>query len=333
MVFNTDFVIIGGVKIYIKDVDSYLAESFLLLYNSNKSNENKLLNLSRYNGERQQYVDKLLEAYLENFNNINEILAVLKDTVSVDNILKLNLNRNDNYQITLKDFWYLKRDWCYLKEGEEQIEIIVNSIKEELSNYKFQNSLFLGCGAGRLVVEFCDIFDKIYSTDKSFSMIWHINKLLNNVSYDFYNPNPKNVFKIEDVARKYTAAIDIENRKKIADKIDFFVSDVLDLPFNNYSLNTIFSIYFTDVIALKLWFPKINSILKSKGLFIHFGPLDYFFSDETEMLTAEEFRSFFETNNYKTIVDKIIETPHLKDDSSISYQIYKNWFFIAEKQL
>ncbi|MNY60251.1 hypothetical protein D3C86_1967820 [compost metagenome] len=50
------------------------------------------------------------------------------------------------------------------------------------------------------------------------------------------------------------------------------------------------------------------------------------------MLTAEEFRMFFEKNNYKTIVDKIVETPHLKDGSSISYQVYRNWLFIAEKQ-
>jgi carnosine N-methyltransferase len=332
MVFSTDFIVIDGVKIYIQDVNKYLAESYLLLYNSNKSNEYKLLHFSKYEGERQQYVNKLLEAYLCNYNNINEILGGIKEYITVDDILKLNLNRNDNFQITLKDFWYLKRDWSYLQEGEQQIKIIVESIKKELTNYSLTNSLFLGCGAGRLVVEFYDLFDKIYATDKSFSMLWHINKLLTSETYEFYNPNHKNVFRIEDVARKYSAFINETNRIKIIEKIDFFVSDVLNLPFKDNSLDSIFSIYFTDVIALKLWFPKINSILKSKGLFIHFGPLDYFFSDEIEMLTAEEFRMFFEKNNYKTIVDKVVETPHLKDDSSISYQVYRNWLFIAEKQ-
>jgi carnosine N-methyltransferase len=331
MIFNTDFTTIGGVKIYINDVDSYIAESYLLLYNHNKLNERKLFQLTKYSGDRKEYIDKLIEAYLYNYNNIDDILSILKDKVMVDNILKLNLNTNNNYQITLKDFWYLQRDWCYFTEGEEQINIIVNSIKKELISYNLDNSLFLGCGVGRLAVEFCDNFNKIYSTDKSFSMIWHINRLLNSNNYEFYDLQPRNIFKIENVAQKYISFINDTKKRQIREKVEFFVSDALSLPFKNNSLDSIFSIYFSDVIALKLWFPNIDSILKANGLFIHFGPLDYFFTDETEMLTAEEFRLFFEKKGYITLVDKIIETTHLKESNSLSYQIYKNWFFIAKK--
>jgi carnosine N-methyltransferase len=49
------------------------------------------------------------------------------------------------------------------------------------------------------------------------------------------------------------------------------------------------------------------------------------------MLTAEEFRLFFENSGYTTILDRIVETPHLEDHNSFSYKIYRNWLFIAKK--
>ena len=82
----------------------------------------------------------------------------------------------------------------------------------------------------------------------------------------------------------------------------------------------------------KLWFKKINDKVKKGGYFIHFGPLDYFFSDESEMLTAIEFKDFFEKNGYTTITDQILETSHLNDSNSFSYKVYRNWLFIAKKK-
>src|SRR5690606_26294833 len=139
--------------------------------------------------------------------------------------------------------------------------------------------------------------------DKSYSMIWHIKELMKNDLYEFYQPRIKNVIKLDNVAQKHIAYIDDERKNIITSKIDFFVADIFDLPFESNEIDCIFSIYFTDVIALKLWFQKIDNILKNKGLFVHFGPLDYFFSDETEMLTAEEIRLYFEDKNYITLVD------------------------------
>ena len=85
-------------------------------------------------------------------------------------------------------------------------------------------------------------------------------------------------------------------------------------------------------MALKLWFGEIDRVLTDNGLFIHFGPLDYFFGDIREMLTAEEFRQFFEAKGYRTLVDRVVEAPHLDDPNSNSLKGYRNWFFIAQKQ-
>ncbi|MFL0136917.1 class I SAM-dependent methyltransferase, partial [Tenacibaculum maritimum] len=275
----------------------------------------------------------LKAAYIQNAKNVNTIKNLLKDRFSLSSFENTRLNSTDNVGYTLKDFIYLRRDWTFLSEGEKQLDITISNIRQELIKIDFpkENALFIGCGVGRIAFDLSNLFKKTYATDKSFSMIWHLQKLLNGESITFYNPHVKNVFKKENIAQKYIAKIPDDKLSANKNKLEAFISDVLDLPFQDETVNSIFSIYFTDVIALKLWFNHINSKLSNSGLFIHFGPLDYFFSDEREMLTAEEFRLFFEENGYTTLVDKVIETPHLEDSNSITYKVYRNWFFIAQK--
>lgn len=329
MVFNKESIEIDGVKIFIENADAYIAESYMLLLNHNKFNE---WNLHKYISQekRKEYFNSLIEAYLCNYNNIREVLSKIKPFLEIDEILNVTTNRGNVVNTTLKDYLYLHRDWCFYNEGEKQIETSVKKIKNYLP-YNLSNALFLGCGVGRLAVEFSDIFDRIYATDKSYSMIWHINRLISEKNFEFYTPQEKNVYSLENVAQKHLAFIPNDLKKKIREKIDFFVSDVLDLPIREKSIDAIFSIYFTDIISLKLWFDTVNNKIKEGGYFIHFGPLDYFFSDESEMLTATEFKDFFEKNGYKTVTDQILVTSHLNDPNSFSYKVYRNWLFVAKK--
>lgn len=328
---------LDNVSIYIEDsnIENYYAESYFLYKNHLNYLLHKINSFTPYKsgGNRNKYFTLLYDAYHQNAKNVNNLTEILKEKVTINSYERLRINSNDNTQITLKDFVYLRRDWSFEKEAEEQIKTTLNSLKKELTKIKHDtnNSLFLGSGVGRLAFEFTDIYQKVYATDKSFSMIWHLQQLLDGQSITFYNPHEKNVHKIENVAKKYIAKIPEKKLNQGKNKFEAIVSDVLNLPFENNSINSIFSIYFTDVIALKLWFNEINNKLSEKGLFIHFGPLDYFFSDEREMLTAEEFKLFFESNGYTTLVDKVIETPHLQDSNSISYKVYRNWFYIAQK--
>ncbi len=329
--------VLGDVTIYIDEnkLPTYYAESYFLYKNHLNYLSQKINKYKSYenSSQRKDYFKELNKAYIQNGSNTHKIVSVLEKKVTISAYENLKINGTDNTQTTLKDYIYLRRDWTYLEEAEKQLKTTIESIKEELSKIKHKknNSLFLGCGVGRIAFEFIDIYEKVYATDKSFSMIWHLQKLLNAETINFFNPHEKNVHKLENVAQAYQAKIPTESLK-LKNKFQAFVSDVLDLPFESGTVDSIFSIYFTDVIALKLWFKEINDKLSGNGLFIHFGPLDYFFSDEREMLTAEEFKKTFENNGYKTLVDKIIETPHLEDSNSISYKVYRNWFFIAQKE-
>jgi len=334
--FNRKRKKIDDVAIYIDEdkLEAYYAESYQLYNNHLKY---LLSNISKYDSyskeKRAEYFLVLKTAFLQNAKNVNSIKDLLSDKFSLTAFENTKLNSTDNTSFTLKDYIYLRRDWTFLDEGEKQLDKTISNIRQELLKIDFQteNALFIGCGVGRIAFDLSDLFKKTYATDKSFSMIWHLQKLLNGENITFYNPHVKNVLKKENVAQKYVAKIPLYRLKANKNKFETFISDVLNLPFQNETVNSIFSIYFTDVIALKLWFNHINSKLTNNGLFVHFGPLDYFFSDEREMLTAEEFKLFFEENGYTTLVDKVVETPHLEDSNSITYKVYRNWFFIAQK--
>ena len=177
---------ISGVPIYIDNIPTYITESFYLLYKHNKIMGNKIHELTKYKGNREVYINNLIEGYLHNYNNIKDILNDIIENVSIISLLDLNINPSNELNTTLKDFWYLRRDWCYYKEGESQINTIVKSIKAVIPKDTYRNSLFLGCGTGRLAVDLADIFEKVYASDKSYSMIWHIHKLLKDDSYEFY---------------------------------------------------------------------------------------------------------------------------------------------------
>ena len=333
-VFNRTPKTIDGVDIFIKqeNIDNYISESYYILSRHYQylCQVNNLFSIDSI--ERKEYFNLLHNAFSHNLKILKEIMNSLENQIKLDSFANTSTNSNNKTsEVLLKDYHYIQRDWCS-PHKKSQIDSVVDAIRTELNNVSIakENALFLGAGTGRFVFEIADIFDKSYATDKSFSMVWHTKKLMEGREIDFYKPILKNVLNLNKVAKKFSAYIPSKYRK-LNDKVSYFVSDVLDLPLNENSLSVVFSIYFTDVIALKLWFNKINLLVQPKGLFVHFGPLDSFFTDPNEMLTAEEFKSFFESNGYKTITDTVIETPHIEDSNSMSYKVYRNWFFIAQK--
>ncbi|WP_027393254.1 hypothetical protein [Aquimarina latercula] len=335
MIFNKECTSFGDVSVYLeeKDLHNYYAESFYLLNSHLKYLHYNINKFSKTPKSRTEYYELLYKAFSHNAKEITKLVDLLGSNVDLSAYTNIRPNKTDDTQMLLKDYFYLSRDWSDLDSGENQVNKINEEIKTELSKLKFDtsNALLLGAGSGRFAVDLLDVFDKVYATDKSFSMVWHFQELLKGKSIDFYKPQTKNILKLENVAQKYSAKIPEKDLPK-ANKVNYFVSDVLNLPFEEKTVNAIFSIYFTDVIALKLWYNQVNKTLTDNGIFIHFGPLDYFFSSEMEMLTAEEFRQFFENNGYTTLVDKVIETPHLEDENSMTYKVYRNWFFVAQKQ-
>jgi carnosine N-methyltransferase len=331
---------ISGISVHIDDPDAFLAETYSL-YSQILLNHTKQLNRLRSTATaatsmvRQGSLLRIAQAMESNLSSIKDILHALEPHVKVTELAKVHLNPTDNLTGYLKDYAYLRRDWSGSLRSERQLNTIRDTLERIVLSHLVdtQSSLFLGAGVGRIAFELTDHFERVYATDKSFSMAWHYHKLKTN-TISFYEINHKNIATVDEQVHLINASpLHVAEKNVVQrrlDKLEYFISDALSLPFEDQTLSSVFSIYFSDVIALKLWLPEIKRVLKKDGVFVHFGPLDYFFEDVTEMLTCEEVRAVFEDNDFVILADEFTETEHLPSDSLMANKLYNNWIFAAQ---
>ncbi len=332
---------IAGIPIYIENKAYFASEAYSLYTQLISSHKNQALSLTKSkpkSPERAQALDDIQKAILFNLETLVEIQSKLEPYVDAKTLVSFRSNPSDDLSGYLKDFRYLKRDWGWENSSEDQLKVIRTSIEKSLSQLSMDNdsALFLGAGVGRIVYDLAYLFNKVYATDKSFSMAYHYHKLLNQ-DIDFYEIDYKNIYSWRNSTKKIAATITPQHLARnefldIASKVNYFISDVVMLPFPDNSVSAIFSVYFTDVIAIKLWLPEIKRVLKKDGLFIHFGPLDYFFSDPAEMLSAQELKSVFENSGFLSIHDQLIDTIHLPSNNAFVNKSYTNWHYVARKE-
>ncbi|GJM31481.1 MAG: hypothetical protein DHS20C18_04820 [Saprospiraceae bacterium] len=329
-------------NIKLSNADKFLTEEFHLYYHIYHNHLQQVQSLHKSKPRFAQAAARLqaiIEAKKHNNQLLQQIMEALRPHAKIDHLMALQAKQKawrgqNNAHAYLKDFRYMMRDWCALPEGESQVFQIIEGLKEQTAKFSpdQQAILFLGAGMGRIAFEHTTLFEKVYALDKSFSMVYHFNKLLQQ-NIEFYEINEFNVLKPENSSRKLTASIQNASPEALIhkDRFEYFVGDATELPFEDGALSCITSVYFTDVIALQLYFEELKRALKIGGLFIHFGPLDYFFSDRAEMLSAVEFREEFENNGFETLYEKEIELPHMATSQIMSRRLYNNWFFIARK--
>lgn len=329
-------------RIELQNTEEYLTEEYYLyyqIYNSLKSQIKSLQNSKPRTIHAAKRIETIIKAKEYNLVHLGEIVAALKPNVIIEHLLSIKKTQafqrgQNNPNAYLKDFKYMIRDWCGVAAGESQVSRIVSELKTQTKRFApdDENILFLGAGTGRIAFEHNDSFKKVYALDRSYSMVHHFDQLLKD-DFSFYEINEYNVLKTEHTTKKHTASLKNASKESVShqNRFEYFIGDAMNLPFEDASLSCITSVYFTDVIALQLYFDELQRTLKPGGLFIHFGPLDYFFYDRAEMLTTEEFAKEFTDNGFKVLHEDVIELPHLDRPLKMVKRIYKNWFFIAQK--
>jgi carnosine N-methyltransferase len=232
-------------------------------------------------------------------------------------------------------FKYLLRDWGINNESSQRSVIVAFLQKKikELNIRPEKKALFVGCGNGRYAVDLSDHYESIDAFDSSLPMIWSIYHLIGVKNWEVFIKVEKNCKTIKDSIYKDILSISQKQKNIIKNKISFYVADAKKIPLNNESVNHLYSIYFTDALPLKILFDEVNRVLENQGLFIHFGPLDYFFTNVNEMLSAEEIIAFFKKKGYIVLADEFIPTSHLSIINSMRNTEYDNWFFIARKNI
>lgn len=329
--------------INIENKSKYLCNS-LYIYNSIYHNRLSLCGeyrnkLEEVGPNRKKAISQIVKAIEHNSLLLLNIIEYLKKQITVDEIVKhgyfelaMNMENND-LKSYLGDFKYLKRDWGGTIKGEKEISIITKCLSKVVDDYLNQNeeALFLGGGLGRLAWELTPCFKKVYTIDKSYSMAFFFNKLFSE-DIDFYEINEDNVLNVNQSAIKIKASlansnVNLKNAKK---KFKYIIGDVLSLPFDNNKFSLVSSVYFTDVIAIRLYINEIKRVLKTDGLFVHFGPLKYFFSEIKERLSSEEIIKKFEASGFVTLENKVVKTEFLPLSSGMTNAHINNWFFVAK---
>ena len=322
-----------GLSIYVDAPKQYLAQCYLLYHAHAQYINHKIEQLTQYEGPRKAIMEALRRAYIHNLEPVNELLSALNEQLSAAEVLNAKLHRTSAPAKYLTDYLYLQRDWEG-EAGEAQIMAVKNALIQGLEKAGHSpggNALILGAGLNRYALELHQQFDQLYITDKSLSMAWNFNRLRQN-PFHFYEINLQNAKAPHNIVERISVSIPEHLRKVIEEKSTFFIADAMNIPLMDNSFNAVFSIYFSDVMALKLLFREVNRVLQPGGYFIHFGPLQYFFENEGEMLSAEEFKAHFLASGYELVFEDYIEAPHLPSRFNLRQTLYNNWLMVVRQK-
>jgi carnosine N-methyltransferase len=334
------FLTIQEIPVLVSDTTAYIREMISLYTSFIDKKTDELKSLSGKAGEsnrRPVYFETLQQALLHNNALIGEVLEMLLPHLSTRDLL--HLRKAPVHNPIFKDFAYLKRDWCGLAPGEEQLSIIECSLQNIVQEHltATDTALVLGSGLGRIALSLCNNFENVLATDLSFSMIYFFKEILAGREVDFHEVNYNNILRDQDVATPLRASLASVPRFSLpaatnrGGALHSFISDVQKLPLAHQSIDAVFSVYFTDVMAFRLMFKDIDRCLKAGGIFIHFGPLGYNFSDTGEMLAANEIKDFMQERGYIVLKDELVEASHLASDTSLQRTSFRNWVLVARK--
>lgn len=288
---------------------------------------------ARCRKERQQLISTANTFYSSYYATIKEeLLSWLSES---EKALLAEEPGSGTNEVGSHNTQYLSRDWAK-NPDYDQVALIVNRIMERLTELGIgtaSRAFFPGCGSGRYAVEFGERYEQVLACDYSFPMIWSILHLHENRNWEIFHKNARNCRRVTDTLESYQLEMTDQQADLMEQKIRFFVADALKNGLESHSVDHLYSIYFTDVLPLRIWFQEVDRLLVENGLYIHFGPLEYFFSNENEMYSAEEIRLSFQAHGYTILVDEFMETRHLFTTGSMVHRVYDNWFFIAQKPI
>lgn len=223
---------------------------------------------------------------------------------------------------------YLMRDWAGDQEGEDEISVIKSSVKEGL--LKQSRALVLGAGLGRIACEISDLFSQIVAIDYEPNMPFFFEKLRTG-GFTFADIHHDNSSTESDKIRwiKFSPEhIKMQN----FDNVDYLISDAREIPFENNYFDAVISVYFTDVLPMRPMLREVRRVLRDGGKFVHFGPLEYHFSDVSRKYSFETFASILRELNFTVNAHDRIELSHCKPYGGSAFEIFKNWKLYATKE-
>ncbi len=286
---------------------------------------------------RAAVLQALAEARQENIGNVYAMQQTLMPFLSSNDILATKpATMHESYGVVQN--YYLERDWSGNQGFEVEMCSRMEVVRQDIRMFvpDTEKVLVLGAGTGRVAWELCSDFEQVYALDRTFSMPYSFYTLLEqDISYNVVHAS--NVLYAQDRVRKQIASLKntgmtAHTCQQYAEKITYLMADATQIPLPDHSQSTIVSVYFTDVLPLENYLPEVIRVLKDGGLFIHFGPLVYHFSDESEMLTTDELLAAFEENGFQIVSERQLPEVAGFSEATMSTTYFVNWMFTARKK-
>jgi carnosine N-methyltransferase len=326
---NTEFPIIDNIPILVKNPTLFLTTTYYELEKHIQVKKGEAYKLELEKGLRTKELrGRIINAIEVNNEFMSGIKQKIKGNVDIDYLCTKSESK-DNSMLYVDDFSYFFRDWGIDRNNE--VDIIYNAIINYFKKLHVDKStcLFLGAGAGRLMWEIGNEFEKIFAVDSSLTMPYMLNSVLKS-DFQLFDVNYKNIYNKEEVVVPVELSKSVSKNQTNKKKIFYSVSDAQFLPLSGESISCMFSIFFTDVLPIDVLIGEVKRVLKKDGIFIHFGPLQYHFSDVSFMYSMEELQEAFKSQGFDIIHNEQIITDHLQSESILSKK-YKNSFFIAKR--
>lgn len=328
------------IPVILPDPEPFIANAYLQYEKFLSERRKELLKLkSLIKGGYDRESDVVLKielAYQVNDKIIKKISDSLKHHLSIENITDLYLEDKAGQQSYMVSFIYLMRDWGWLPNGESEVQQITQHVTQALQQHAGiqddDNVLFLGAGMGRVASEVSKHFRaSMYALDNSITMAYLFD-LVQREDLPFYEINLKNVEKTADIAIEHIArSKNPEGVNSPLPDIHYLVGDASKLPFPDNSLSAVVSIFFSDVLPLPVLIKEVRRVLKTNGVFIHLGPLEYHHDDVRFMYSLEETKHMFSKQHFRVYDHHTLVMPHCQVLQTGMFKTYRSWLFVAEK--
>lgn len=276
----------------------------------------------------------LARGHALNAASFRQLQDALRPFVLPDHLLAAcRENTASAYAVLLS--YYLEKDWSGQPATEQELAIKLAPVLAHSRAYApdLASVLVLGAGAGRVAWELGYVYEQVYGVDNSLLMPYNFGRLQTG-PIPFASLRPNNVLDAASQVRTLTASLHACAHEPAtfaanAARITYFMGDATRLPLPDASQSAIVSVYFTDVLPLRLYLAEVRRLLKPGGVFIHVGPLIYHFEDESQMLPPEQVLAVFRESGFTIQATDFTTSPSALAAGTMVSTSYINWVFTA----
>lgn len=274
----------------------------------------------------QRRLKKTLQARESHATAVSELLAPL-DFQADDATIKLSSKVPKN-QGLLSYHANIFRDWAW-DNGENEASLqALEAVMDDVTPGKM---LTLGAGSCRLP------YDLHRKYEPELSVALDFNPLLLFAGQRAIRGLPLRLQEFPPApidAESFSLARDCSAPAPLHDGFQFLLADAMDPPFAPGSFDTVLTPWLIDIIPqnLREYALRINQLLVTGGVWLNFGSLAFFHTDETWNYSQEDVLELLENNGFELLKTERRLLPYLQSPASGNHRVENVFCFSARKR-